>query len=192
MAANTENKVEFGISQLHIGTYTEENGSITFGTPVAVPGARNLSLEPQSDEVKFYADNVIYYGAYTDNGFTGTLEVARFPEAFKKAFMGYVDLADGGLGKKKGVSKPNVYISFQAEGDQSARRVILYNVALGEINREYATKEESVEPATETIDISVMGINAGDLQLTKASYKPGTNGYDAVFTAPTVPALKTT
>lgn len=192
MAVANENKVEFGLSKLHIGTYTETGSAITFGTPIELPGAVSLSLEPQSEEVKFYADNVIYYGAYSDNGFTGTLEVARFTEAFKKAYLGYVELADGGLGKKKGASKPNVYISFQAEGDEAARRVILYNVALGEINREFSTKEESTDPATESINITVMGINAGDLQLTKASYKPGTQGYDKVFTAPTAPALKTT
>lgn len=185
-----KNKVEFGISNVHIGTYTEINGAITFGTPMALPGARSLSLEPQSEEVKFYADNVVYYGAYSDNGFTGSLTMARFTTEFKKAFLGYVELSDGGLGKKKNASKPNVYIAFQAEGDQESRRVILYNVALADINREFSTKEESVDPATEEISITVMGINTGDVQLTKASYKPGDSGYDTVLTAPTAPTLK--
>lgn len=189
--ANTQNKVEFGVSNVHIGTYTEGSSGVTFGTAIALPGATGLTLEPQSDEQTFYADNVKYWSAFSDNGFTGSLTVARFTDEIKKAFLGYVELADGGLGKEKNAIKPKVFISFQAEGDQESRRVVLYNVSLGEINREYNTTEENTEPVTESIDISVVGMNTGDLRLTMAVYPSDAPGYANALTAPTVPAKKT-
>lgn len=186
------NKVEYGVSNLHIGTYTEgPTGTITFGTSIALPGAVSLSLEPESDEQSFYADNVKYWSAYSDNGFTGTLEVARFTDEIKKAFFGYVSTQDGAVAKEKGAAKPSVYIAFQAEGDAEARRVILYNVSLGEIKRDYNTREENTEPTTESVDITVVGMNAGDFKLTMAVYPSGASGYSTVLTEPTAPRKAT-
>lgn len=37
------NKVEFGISELHVGTYTESGGTVTLGTPYAQKGAVSFS-----------------------------------------------------------------------------------------------------------------------------------------------------
>ena len=40
------NKVEFGISQLHVGTYTVDNqGVVTLGTPYHQKGAVSFSPE---------------------------------------------------------------------------------------------------------------------------------------------------
>lgn len=185
-----KNKVEFGISQLHVGTYTVDSstGTVVLGTPYHQAGAVNLSLEPESDENSFYADNIKYWSGFSDNGFTGSIEVAKFDLDFKKEFFGYAETADGGFAAIKGANKPNVYIAFQTEGDTEGRRVILYNVAMGGINREFATIEDSKEPVTETTDITVVGDNATGI--TMASYAPDDTGYATLFTAPPVPALK--
>ena len=84
------NKVEFGISNLYIGTYTDTNGTVTLGTPYHQKGAVNLSLEPDGDDNDFYADNVKYWSGFSDNGFTGEIEVAKFDLEAKKQFFGYV------------------------------------------------------------------------------------------------------
>ena len=47
------NKVEFGISNLHVGTYTDTNGVVTLGTPYAQKGAGSLSIEPEGDSNNF-------------------------------------------------------------------------------------------------------------------------------------------
>ena len=45
------NKVEFGISNLHIGTYmVDTTGSVTMGTPYHQPGAVDFSPEASEEE----------------------------------------------------------------------------------------------------------------------------------------------
>ena len=181
------NKVEFGISQLHVGTYTDENGTVTLGTPYHQAGAVSFSPEENSEQNTFYADNIAYWSGYSGGSIEGDLEVAMFDDAFKTQFLGYVNLTNGGLANVKNATKPNVYIAFQVEGDAEARRVILYNCALGAINREYNTIEENKEPATETLGVTCTGDNTTGV--TMAVLKPGDTGYATLFTAPTAPAI---
>lgn len=181
------NKVEFGISELHVGTYTDNNGTITLGTPYAQKGAVSFSPEESSDQNTFYADNIAYYATYSGGTIEGDLEVAMFDDTFKKNFLGYVELTDGGLANVKNASKPNVYIAFQVEGDDESRRVILYNCSLGSIQREYATVEDTVEPTTETISVTATGV-AGN-GVTMAVYSKTDAGYSTLFTAPTAPVI---
>lgn len=182
------NKVEFGISQLHIGTYTVgENNAVTLGTPYHQKGAVSFSPEEKSEQNNFYADNIVYWSGYSGGSIEGDLEVAMFDDDFKTQFLGYVTLTNGGLANVKNATKPNVYIAFQVEGDAEARRVILYNCALGAITREYNTIEESKEPATETLPVTCTGDNATGV--TKAVFKPSDTGYATLFTAPTAPAI---
>ena len=181
------NKVLFGISQLHIGTYVDENGTVTLGTPYHQKGAVSFSPEEQSEQNTFYADNIAYWSGYSGGTIEGDLEVAMFDDEFKTQFLGYRALSDGGLALVKGATKPNVYIAFQVEGDTESRRVILYNCTLGAISREYATIEESKEPQTATIAVTATGDNTTGV--TMATYKPSDAGYDTLFTAPTAPAF---
>lgn len=183
------NKVEFGISELHVGTYTvDSDGNVTMGSPYHQQGAVSFSPEEQSEQNIFYADNIAFWSGYSGGTFEGDLEVAKFDDAFKTQFLGYVSLADGGLANIKNASKPNVYIAFQVEGDAESRKVIMYNCALGVITREFSTIEESKEPVTETLNITCTGDNATGV--TMASYKPGDAGYDTLFTNPSAPELE--
>ena len=183
------NKVEFGISQLHVGTYTvDDHGKVTLGTPYHQKGAVSFSPEEQSELTNFYADNIVYWAGYSGGSFEGDLEVAKFDDEIKTQFLGYRALADGGLANVKNATKPSVYIAFQVEGDAEARRVIMYNASLGAITREFATIEEEREPATETLAVTVTGDNATGVSM--ASYKPSDAGYATLFTAPTAPVLE--
>ena len=48
-------------------------------------GAVSLTLDPAGNETSFYADNVVYFSAYANNGYTGTIEFAHIPDGFKQA-----------------------------------------------------------------------------------------------------------
>lgn len=182
------NKVEFGISNLYVGTYTEDgSGTVTLGTAYHQHGAVSFSPEESSERSVFYADNIEYYVTYTGGTFEGDLEVALFDDDFKTQFLGYIEKTDGGIGIVKNSTKPKVYIMFQVEGDDKARRVIFYNCTLGAITREYATIEETAEPTTETLSVSVSGCNANGLS--KVTYEQGATGYDTLFSNPPVPSL---
>lgn len=181
------NKVLFGFSDLYIGTYTDNNGTVTLGTPYHQAGAVGFSPEPNGDQSDFYADNIAYYTSFGAGSREGDLEVAMFDDAFKTEFLGYVTLDDGGLAEVKNPVKPNIYIAFEIQGDVSARRVIFYNGTLGNITRSYSTVEDSVEPVTETVPVTFVGDNSTGI--TYVTYEVGDAGYADLFTNPPVPDL---
>lgn len=180
------NKVIFGVSNLHVGLYNvSTTGTVTLGTPYALPGTVNISIEPDSEETKFYADNVVYWSSYSDNGLTGEIENAFFTDDFKTKFMNYKSLSNGGVAQIKGMQNKPVYFAFQAEGDKESRRGIFYNVTLGQITREYSTTEDTTEPATATLPFTVNGDNATGV--TRAAFTEGASAYSTLFTSPPVP-----
>jgi phi13 family phage major tail protein len=181
------NKVLFGISNLHVGTYTEEGGTVTLGTPYHQKGAVSLSPTESAEKTDFYADNILYYSSFAGGTFEGELEVALFDDDFKTQFLGYVTLTNGGLAITKNATKPKVYIAFEVEGDTEKRRAIFYNCEFGAISREYSTIEETKEPQTATINFTCAGDNATGV--TMATFKPADTGYSTLFTNPTAPAL---
>lgn len=181
------NKVLMGFSDLYVGTYTVTNGTVTLGNPYHQAGAVGFAPEPQGDENTFYADNVGYYTSYSGGTRQGDLEVAMFDDAFKTQFLGYRETADGGLAEIKNATKPSIYAMWEVQGDAEARRVIMYNGTLGDINREYSTLEDTKEPVTETLPATFVGDNATGITI--AQYKPGDAGYDTLFTSPPVPQL---
>ena len=182
------NKVLFGFSDLYIGTFTVSDvGVVTMGTPYHQKGAVGFSPEESDDREDFYADNVPYYTTYSTGTYEGDLTVAKLDDAFKKNFLGYVELDDGGLAQIKGASRPNVYIMFEIQGDQHKRRVIFYNGSLGAVTREYNTIEETRTPVTESIAVRFTGDNGTGI--TKVTYNEDDTGYATLFTAPPAPTL---
>lgn len=180
------NKVEFGISNLYVMTYTvATDGTVTLGTPYHQPGAVSFSPEEDSENTKFYADNMVYYSSYAGGSFEGDLTVAKFDDTFKTQFLGYISKSDGGIALTKNATKPNVAIAFQVEGDQEGRRVIMYNCSLGGISREFSTIEDTKTPATEAISVTVAGDNKTGVSM--VSYNQSATGYSTLFTSPPVP-----
>ena len=179
------NKVLFGFSELHVGTYTtDDENNVTMGTPYHQRGGVGFSPETQSEKYDFYADNMPYFTTYTGGTKEGDLEVAKFDDEFKTRFLGYRRSRSGGLAEVRNASKPNIYAAFQVEGDQGGLRVIMYNGTLGPITRSYSTTEEGIEVATETIPVTFNGAENGMIVDT---YYPGDPGYDTLFTNPPLP-----
>lgn len=182
------NKVRFGLSQVHYGTYTvASDGTVTLGSPVAMPGAVSLNLDPDTAEAIFYADNDKYHVAKKNNGYTGELVMAKFPDSFKTTILNYIALTGGGIGESKKLTTKAMYLQFQVEGDVQDRRTILYNVEPGSITANPATTEDNVEVTTETLPITVVGDNKTGL--VKSSFESGDTGYSSFFSTAPVPAL---
>lgn len=183
------NKVEFGMSQVHVGTFVEEGGIVVLGEPMHIPGAVGLTLEADSELYQFFADDTVYYSDYSDNGETGELTMALFPDEFKTTFLSFVKLDDGGIAKVKGGQSESMYLAFQGKGDKNNRRHILYNVSPGSITREYRTIEGTKEVLTEVLPTTITGDNTTGIL--KVSYSEGDEGYEALFETPTAPRLPT-
>ena len=82
--ANKKNKVKFNICNVHYAPITvAEEGTVSFGTPVPMPGAVSISMDPTGEPESFYADGIEYYVINNNQGYDGDLELAMIPESFR-------------------------------------------------------------------------------------------------------------
>lgn len=183
-----QNKVRFGLSNVHYGTYTEDaGGSVTLGSCIAMPGAVSLNMDPDTAEAIFYADNTKYHVTNRNNGYTGDLVMAKFPDAFKTTVLNYLTLADGGVAESKYIETKPMYLAFEIEGNVKQTRYIVYNIKPGMITENHQTTEDNVEVATESLALQMIGDNKTGIIRTK--YEEGDTGYSTLYTNPPVPAL---
>lgn len=170
------NKIKYGIKNVYYAVATiAANGSATYTTPVALPGAVSLSLDAQGDINIFHADNIAYYTSVANNGYEGELELAKIPDTFLKDVLGYVEDKNKVLFEDAGAAVTHFALLFQFEGDAHARRHVLYNCTAARPSVSGSTKEESIEPQTETLSITATTVYHPeyDKDIVKASVTPG-------------------
>lgn len=166
------NKIKYGIKNVTLFPATiAADGSATYGEPIPVPGAVSLSLDQQGETTPFYADNIVYYTSVANNGYEGDLEVAKIPDAVLAGILGYVEDTNKVLIEDANAAVVHFALAFQFEGDVHAKRHILYNCTMNRPSVAGSTKEESIEPQTETVTITATTIyNATlDKDIVKAS-----------------------
>ena len=182
------NKIKYGLKNVYYAKATiAANGSATYDTPVAFPGAVSLSLEPQGENTNFYADNIVYWVGSANNGYEGDLEMARIIDSFKVDILGYVADTNSVLIEKIVGSAQHFALLFQFEGDVEATRHVMYNCTATRATAGGSTKNENVEPETETVTITAASIyNAAlDADIVKAECKKSSSStqYEAWTTA---------
>lgn len=190
------NKVLFGLSNVHYAVYDETHG--TYGSPVAFPGAINLSLSAEGDESKFFADNIVYYVTSTNSGMSGTIEMAMMPDAFATAVLGHVkDQTTGLTYEATDAVVKTVALLFQVEGDEAARKCVLYNCTFSRPGEDAETKTESTEPKTITLNLTAIGrdftigtgSSATKKNIIRAHAETGDSAYENFFTAVPIPGV---
>lgn len=157
------NKVKYNLKNVHYAVAT--TGGYT--TPVAISGAVNLTLDPQGDDYVFYADGIKYFEYHTNNGYSGSLEMALIPEDFKKDVLGEV-VSGGKVFELDDVQIVNFALGFQIDGDEKENLYWFYNCSASRPSVAGQTKEESIEVNTETLNIS----NSPDPRITVNSKHP--------------------
>lgn len=193
------NKIKYGIKNVYyaVGTPTT-SGAMTYATPVALPGAVNISLDAQGDNVTFYADNIAYWVGNGNNGYSGTLELARIPDSFKTDVLGMIK--DGKDVLVENMNAPIVHFAllFQFEGDVKATKHIMYNCTCSRASEAGSTKNESIEPQTETLNIEAKSVYSANLDkdIVKAEANEGSdattyNGWTSAVYMPTAPSTST-
>ena len=187
------NKVKYNLKNVHYATQTTgEDGAIAFAKPSPIRGSVSIALDAQGDISKFYADGITYYQAAANNGYEGDLEVALLPESFRTDVLG--ETLDGKkvLVENADAKQAAFALLFEFDGDEKAIRHVLYNCSATRPSVESQTKEESIEPVTETLTISATPLPDGRIKARtgdttdEATY---TGWYDKVYeTAASNPA----
>ncbi|MBP5694008.1 MAG: phage tail protein [Bacilli bacterium] len=152
------NKVKYGLSNVHIAPITavSSSGVPTYGTPVAVPGAVNLTLSASGDKNSFYADNIKYFESQANQGYEGELEIAMIPDAIRTGILGETTDSNGAFIENAEAKLKNCAIGFQINGDQKNRKFWYYNCSLSRPANNGSTQENNITPQTDTLSISAM------------------------------------
>ena len=154
----TKNKVKFGLKNVHYALLQEgEEGTITYGTPVPMPGAVSMSLAPQGDTNTFYST--------ANNGYQGDLEIAVIPDSFRTDVLGEtVDTTSKVQIENAGAEAKPFALLYQFEGDQKASLRVLYNCSAARANEDGSTINETKTPSTETISITASPLANGNIK----------------------------
>ena len=129
------NKVEFGLKNVHYAVATEDaEGVITYDTPKRIRGA---------------VDDVLYYSSSNNNGYDGTVTIARIPQEFAVDVLGdELDEASGVVTERSNAKQKKFALLFEFDGDENATRQVLYYCSASRPSVTSQTKTETTEPNT--------------------------------------------
>ena len=171
------NKVKFNICNVHYAPITiGTDGTVTFATPVAMPGAVSLSLDPNGEPESFYADGLEYYTINNNMGYDGDLELAMIPESFRTDILKETADSNKVLVEDANSETGAFALLFEFDGDVKEIRHVLYNCSASRPKIESKTNEESREVQTETLSIKARPLSSGYVKA-----KTGDNTTDATY-----------
>ena len=153
-----ENKVKYNIKNVHVAKQTEtvaaEGTTYEYAAPKNIPGAVSISLDAEGEISTFYADGIAYFVASANNGYSGDLEMAIIPSWFRVEILNET-LDDNKVLVENANNSTNPFaLLFEFDGDVKAISRCLYNCTCTRPSIESETKEETVEPGTETLSIT--------------------------------------
>lgn len=150
-------KVYFGIKNVYYAVATDDGtGTLSYAAPVAIPGARSISLSAAGDKTDWYADNVSYFSTYANNGYEGDLVVAKLPDSFKTAVLGEVLDSKGFYVESADAPTVEFALLFQFETDEHDVRHCFYRCTASRPDVASSTIEETIEPNEETLSLTAL------------------------------------
>lgn len=192
--ADKNNKVKYNLKNAHYALLTiAEDGTFSYATPVAMPGAVSISLDANGEPENFYADGVAYYVINNNMGYEGDLELAIIPEAFRTEILKETLDDNGVLLENAEVELASFALLFEFDGDQKHIRHVMYNCSASRPGIEGKTNEDSKEVQTETLSIKATPLANGMVKAKTGNTTAATtynDWYKAVYmpsTTPTVP-----
>lgn len=145
--------VRYGISNAHYALYTEGTGQAagTYATPVAMPGATQLTLTPQGNTWTFYADNIAYETGSSNTGYEISVTIAVVGDQAKIDLLGYAADSNGVVYEAADAEPKSCAFLWQFDGSKVKKRGLLYNVKFNRPTETGNTKTDSVDPDTDEL-----------------------------------------
>jgi phi13 family phage major tail protein len=188
------NKITYGLSNVHVWpiTATTSDGIPTYGSIIEVPGAKEVTLSAEGETVKFYADNIIYWTAAANNGYSGDLTIADVPAEFAENILKEIRDVNGVMVEDASTTGAEFAMAFEFEGDVNKKRHVFYRCTAGRPEVSSKTKEENIEPNTQ--EVAINAIPRLDNHFVKATVEDSTSAaYEEWYgTAPYEPTLTAT
>lgn len=186
-----ENKVKFNLKNVHYAEMnTDEDGVISYGTPIAIPGSVSLSLSAKGDTSDFYADGMVYYTSTANNGYEGDLEIALVPLLFEQNILGNTTDNNKVLLENSNTELKPFALMFEFDGDIKATRHVMYNCKASRPDVSSKTNEDKKEVQTDKLSLTISPLLNGNVKCrtTGATPEETYNGwYNKVY----VPASAT-
>lgn len=186
-----ENKIVFGLKNAHYSVITVDvDGAHTYGTPVALKGSVEITLEPKGDQTDFYADDTLFYTTVTNQGYTTTLSIANISNDFRQDVLGEtLEATDNVLTEKNTANPKLIAFMFEFDGDQKAVRHVLYNCTVARPTITSSTKTETAEPTPQELAMVAAPRPTDGIVKRSTTVDTPTNVYDAWYTAVYTPVV---
>ena len=179
------NKVKFNLWNVYYAPLlTNTTSKIEYGTPIAIPGAVSLSLDPTGENTPFYADGIEYYTISNNMGYSGDLEIALIPESFRVDILKESHDSNKVLIENKDINVGKFALLFRFDGDIRAINHVMYNCSVSRPKIGSKTNEESKEVQTETLTISAKPLVKGYVKAKTGDSTPQTvydNWFKSVY-----------
>ena len=152
--ATTEQAVKFGLKNAYYALYDDTTGK--YSTPKRLNGAVSLSISREGDESTFYADDIAYYSTNSNAGYSGEIEIATLKDEMRIDLLGQQTDANGVLLESTDDVPPTFALLYEVSGNINNQRFAFYNCTLSRPETEANTKEDTVEPDTDTLEIRMI------------------------------------
>lgn len=156
------NKVQFNLKNVHYAVLTVTGEAAAWSTPVHVPGAVTLTMDPQGSVEPFYADGIVYYQSFANNGYAGDLEMARFPDEMLADVWGFtMDETDKVIIEDANVEPKPFALLYQIDGDKNNDFYCMYNCSGTRPGVGGTTNTEKKTPQTRKSSITAVPLPNG-------------------------------
>lgn len=170
---NRENKVQFNLKNVAYAVLTQTNGVATWEAPVMVPGAVTLTMDAEGDVTPFYADGIAYYQAIANGGYSGSLEMARYPDQMLQDIWGFMlDATDNVITENANAEPKPFALLYQIDGDADNQLYCLYNCSGTRPGIGGTTNTNTKEPQTQTSNISASALENGNVLVRTTANTP--------------------
>ena len=165
-------KVKYGLKSVYYAVATiAADGTATYDTPVAFPGAVSISMDAQGD-----------------------LEMALVTDDFRKDILGEIEDKKDVLVEEVNAAPVHFALLFEFTEDVKAKRHVFYNCVANRPQVAGNTKADSIDPQTESVTINAMSIHSAslgkDIVKATAGESADTTTYEGWYSAVYLPTAQ--